>query len=79
MNNPNELLRSLKSLSGPFPPFDVTRLPESPGALFLQWLNLAIKNEVKEPHAMTLTSVFNITYATTGSGDIPCSGREAAA
>ncbi|WP_289142850.1 pyridoxal 5'-phosphate synthase [uncultured Brevibacillus sp.] len=57
MNTPDQLLRSLKSLSGPFQPFDVTQLPESPGALFLQWLNLAIENEVKEPHAMTLSTV----------------------
>jgi len=57
MNNPNELLRGLKSLSGPFPSFDVNRLPETPEELFLQWLNLAIENGVKEPHAMTLSTV----------------------
>ncbi|WP_152393020.1 pyridoxine/pyridoxamine 5'-phosphate oxidase [Paenibacillus guangzhouensis] len=57
INNPNELLRSLKSLSGPFPSFDVNLLPETPGKLFLQWLNLAIENGVKEPHAMTLSTV----------------------
>ncbi|OMF48556.1 pyridoxine/pyridoxamine 5'-phosphate oxidase [Paenibacillus peoriae] len=57
MNNPNDLLRSLESLSGPFPSFDVNMLPETPGELFLQWLNLAIENGVKEPHAMTLSTV----------------------
>lgn len=57
MSNVNELLRRLSSLSGPFLPFDREGLPESPGELFLQWLNLAIKHEVKEPHAMTLSTV----------------------
>ncbi|WP_088835173.1 pyridoxine/pyridoxamine 5'-phosphate oxidase [Paenibacillus tyrfis] len=57
MNNVNELLRSLKSLSGPFLSFEREELPETPGELFLQWLNLAIENEVKEPHAMTLSTV----------------------
>jgi pyridoxamine 5'-phosphate oxidase len=57
MNNPKQLLRCLKSLSGPFPSFDVNLLPENPGELFLQWLNLAIENDVKEPHAMTLSTV----------------------
>lgn len=57
MNNPKALLRSLKSLSGPFPPFDVSLLPKSPGELFLEWLNLAVENDVKEPHAMTLSTV----------------------
>ncbi|MBO1582864.1 pyridoxal 5'-phosphate synthase [Bacillus sp. XF8] len=57
LNNTSQLLRRLKSLSGPFIPFDLKQLPEKPGALFLQWLNLAIENEVKEPHAMTLSTV----------------------
>ncbi|MCR8630613.1 pyridoxine/pyridoxamine 5'-phosphate oxidase [Paenibacillus radicis (ex Xue et al. 2023)] len=57
MKNPNERLRGLKSLTGPFQAFDTSRLPENPGELFLQWLNLAIENEVKEPHAMTLSTV----------------------
>lgn len=58
MNNPNQqLLRSLKSLSGPFPSFDTNLLPDSPGDLFLQWLKLAIEQGVKEPHAMTLSTV----------------------
>ncbi|MGE7885609.1 pyridoxine/pyridoxamine 5'-phosphate oxidase [Bacillus sp. NPDC094077] len=57
MNNTSQLLRRLKSLSGPFIPFDLKLLPEKPGTLFLQWLNLAIENEVKEPHAMTLSTV----------------------
>jgi pyridoxamine 5'-phosphate oxidase len=57
MSNTKEILRGLKSLTGPFPPFDANRLPESPGELFRQWLSLAIENEVKEPHAMMLSTV----------------------
>ncbi|WP_248925955.1 pyridoxine/pyridoxamine 5'-phosphate oxidase [Paenibacillus hamazuiensis] len=57
MTSPKQLLRNLKSLSGPFLSFDVKQLPENPGELFLRWLNLAIENGVKEPHAMTLSTI----------------------
>lgn len=51
------LLRNLKSLTGPFPDFDTENLPENPTDLFLQWLNTAIDKHIKEPHAMTLSTV----------------------
>ncbi|WP_312115439.1 pyridoxine/pyridoxamine 5'-phosphate oxidase [Brevibacillus reuszeri] len=57
MDNAKQLLKSLQSLSGPFPLFDLNLLPENPGKLFLQWLNVAIEKGVKEPHAMTLSTV----------------------
>ncbi|WP_379355552.1 MULTISPECIES: pyridoxine/pyridoxamine 5'-phosphate oxidase [unclassified Paenibacillus] len=57
VENPQQLLRNLKTLSGPFPSFDINTLPENPGNLFMQWLSHAIDNEVKEPHAMTLSTV----------------------
>ncbi|WP_317954766.1 pyridoxine/pyridoxamine 5'-phosphate oxidase [Paenibacillus chitinolyticus] len=60
MNNSykqNQIFRSLKSLSGPFPLFDVHLLPERPGELFLGWFEMAIEKGVKEPHAMTLSTV----------------------
>lgn len=53
----SELLRSLHALSGPFPPWDIHHLPDRPGELFLDWLQVAIKANVKEPHAMTISTV----------------------
>ncbi|MDQ0721866.1 hypothetical protein QF049_003127 [Paenibacillus sp. W4I10] len=47
-NQSIELLQRLKSLSGPFPTWDTGQLPERPGKLFLEWLRLAVENEVKE-------------------------------
>lgn len=52
-----ELLRSLKSLPGPYVPFDTTRAPAEPEALFLEWLQMAIATGIREPHAMTLSTV----------------------
>ena len=52
-----ELLHHLKSLSGPFPMWNMEQLPDQPGELFLDWLRLAVEKEVKEPHAMTLSTV----------------------
>ncbi|WP_240036937.1 pyridoxine/pyridoxamine 5'-phosphate oxidase [Paenibacillus amylolyticus] len=52
-----ELLHQLKSLSGPFPPWNLEQLPSQPGKLFLEWLKIAVESNVKEPHAMTLSTV----------------------
>ncbi|WP_244964896.1 hypothetical protein [Paenibacillus barcinonensis] len=52
-----ELLHQLNSLSGPFPAWNLEQLPGRPGELFLDWLRLAMENNVKEPHAMTLATV----------------------
>ncbi|MGQ8871201.1 pyridoxine/pyridoxamine 5'-phosphate oxidase [Paenibacillus sp. TSA_86.1] len=54
---PEDLLHHLKSLSGPFPIWNMEQLPDQPGELFLDWLRLAIENNEKEPHAMTLSTV----------------------
>ncbi|MEK4361458.1 pyridoxal 5'-phosphate synthase [Paenibacillus sp. FSL M8-0212] len=61
-DQPIELLQHLKSLSGPFPTLDMGQLPERPGKLFLDWLRLAVENEVKEPHAMTISTVDHDGY-----------------
>ena len=50
-------LRSLKSLQGPFEPNDLSNLPDTPQAGFLDWLDAAIAAGISEPHAMTLSTV----------------------
>lgn len=57
MSDLRELLRSLKSLPGPYLPFDTTRAPAEPEALFLEWRQMAIDAGIREPHAMTLSTV----------------------
>lgn len=56
-DKPSDLLRGLKSLSGPFPAWNTELSPDRPGDLFLEWLRLAIDYGVKEPHAMTISTV----------------------
>ncbi|OWA37422.1 oxidase [Saccharibacillus sp. O16] len=56
-DNRNPLFKGLTSLAGPFDPFDVHSLPEKPGALFLEWFAQALREEVLEPHAVTLSTV----------------------
>jgi pyridoxamine 5'-phosphate oxidase len=51
------LLRSLPSLKGPFKPDNFTPFPDTPQQAFTLWLNNAIAHGVKEPHAMTLSTV----------------------
>ncbi len=55
--NVKHSLRALKALEGPFPETDFTLVPETPQALFLDWLEAAIAAEIIEPHAMTLSTV----------------------
>jgi len=57
MTDATELLRSFKVLPGPFPPFNIENTPDDPIVLFLEWLDLAIADNVPEPHAMTLSTV----------------------
>ncbi|KAJ8110542.1 hypothetical protein OPT61_g6644 [Boeremia exigua] len=52
-----ELLRSLPSLKGPFQCPDLTTFPPTPHEAFTDWLKFAIDNDIKEPHAMTLSTV----------------------
>jgi pyridoxamine 5'-phosphate oxidase len=58
-SNPSikSLLRSLPSLKGPFIPDDFAHFPETPQQAFTLWLNDAIAQDIKEPHAMTLSTV----------------------
>ncbi|GBF74329.1 pyridoxamine 5'-phosphate oxidase [Paenibacillus sp. 598K] len=56
-NESDNLLRNLHSLAGPFPQWDMEKLPARPGLLFLDWLRCAMDNDVKEPHAMALSTV----------------------
>lgn len=50
-------LRELKSLAGPFEPFDLDAAPSTPTVLFQSWLTAAIAAGLREPHAMTLSTV----------------------
>jgi len=52
-----DMLRSLPSLKGPFPPIDFSTFPDTPQQAFLDWLGDAIAGGIKEPHAMTLSTV----------------------
>ncbi|MCJ2009548.1 pyridoxal 5'-phosphate synthase [Methylobacterium sp. J-092] len=52
-----ERLRGLKSLAGPFPPFDAGATPDDPRGLFDTWLYDAINRGIPEAHAMTLSTV----------------------
>lgn len=51
------MLRGLPSLKGPFRDCDLNTLPNNPQAAFSIWLQDAISQGVKEPHAMTLSTV----------------------
>ncbi|NYI04935.1 pyridoxine/pyridoxamine 5'-phosphate oxidase [Allostreptomyces psammosilenae] len=52
-----ESLRGLATLAGPLPEFDVDRAPDAPGPLFGEWFVRAVREEVREPHAMVLSTV----------------------
>ncbi|KAJ5658972.1 pyridoxamine 5'-phosphate oxidase [Penicillium longicatenatum] len=50
-------LRSTKVLEGPFPDLDFDTFPETPHDAFKLWFHEAVTAGVKEPHAMTLSTV----------------------
>jgi pyridoxamine 5'-phosphate oxidase len=50
-------LRALVSLAAPFPAFDTETAPGEPRELFSLWLREAIEADIREPHAMTLSTV----------------------
>jgi pyridoxamine 5'-phosphate oxidase len=50
-------LRRLPTLAGPLWPFPTAAAPETPQALFADWLGFAIDAGIREPHAMTLSTV----------------------
>lgn len=51
------MLRGIPSLQGSAPDVEVGALPADPIALFLRWLDDAVRAEVAEPHVMTLSTV----------------------
>ncbi|MDB5487643.1 MAG: pdxH, partial [Reyranella sp.] len=57
MSDLRDKLRALKSLPGPFPAFDPAAAPADPRDLFSSWLEAAIDAGIREPHAMTLSTV----------------------
>lgn len=57
MSDLRETLRGLKVFDGDLPPFDLTELPADPHELFTEWLLGAIAAGVREPHAMTLSTI----------------------
>ncbi|WP_156759364.1 pyridoxine/pyridoxamine 5'-phosphate oxidase [Microbacterium karelineae] len=56
-NHTRAMLRNLPSLAGDAPALDRDALPEDPVTLFLDWLGVAVRQGVPEPHAMTLSTV----------------------
>jgi pyridoxamine 5'-phosphate oxidase len=52
-----ETLRGLDVFGGDLPAFDIAELPADPHELFTEWLLAAIAAGVREPHAMTLSTL----------------------
>ncbi|MEV7562613.1 pyridoxal 5'-phosphate synthase [Streptomyces sp. NPDC089795] len=50
-------LRGIEVFAGPLPAFDPERAPADPVRLFLSWLADAVADGVRDPHAMTLSTV----------------------
>ncbi|MFG2875434.1 pyridoxal 5'-phosphate synthase [Streptomyces sp. NPDC048337] len=50
-------LRGLEVFAGPLPEFDPAAAPAEPVRLFLSWLLEAVADGVRDPHAMTLSTV----------------------
>ncbi|WP_308012146.1 pyridoxine/pyridoxamine 5'-phosphate oxidase [Actinacidiphila acidipaludis] len=57
MSDLRELLRGIEVFSGELPEFDVSALPADPHDLFAEWLLAAVREGVREPHAMTVSTV----------------------
>ncbi|KAL1410203.1 hypothetical protein Q8F55_004208 [Vanrija albida] len=57
MTSLRDQLRAIPSITGTAPPFDLATAPDSPRALFLEWLQAAISAGVPEPLAATLSTV----------------------
>ena len=52
-----DYLRGLPVFAGDLPTFDPAQAPERPAELFVAWLVEAVDAGVREPHAMTLSTV----------------------
>ncbi|MEV6006866.1 pyridoxal 5'-phosphate synthase [Streptomyces sp. NPDC051976] len=57
MSDLRETLRALEVFDGALPTFDTSELPADPHELFIAWLLAAVRQGVREPHAMTLSTV----------------------
>ncbi|MBS4219593.1 pyridoxal 5'-phosphate synthase [Bacillus sp. FJAT-49711] len=62
MSSIKNLLRNLKVLNGSFSDFHTDNVPETPHELFIKWLHTAIREDVLEPHAMTISTVDHDGY-----------------
>ncbi|WP_257131747.1 pyridoxamine 5'-phosphate oxidase family protein [Bacillus sp. AFS017336] len=56
MDDTRKVLRTSKTLNGPFPEFNINTASEYPNELFLEWFQEAVDNGVLEPHSMTLST-----------------------
>ncbi|GAA3192203.1 MULTISPECIES: pyridoxine/pyridoxamine 5'-phosphate oxidase [Streptomyces] len=56
MTDIRQLLRALPVFAGELPAFDPDGTPDDPVALFTAWLMDAIRRQVPEPHAMTVST-----------------------
>jgi pyridoxamine 5'-phosphate oxidase len=52
-----ETLRQIPSLKAPLPALDLSSMPATPHEAFALWLESALAAGVREPHAMTLSTV----------------------
>ncbi|MFJ6755074.1 pyridoxal 5'-phosphate synthase [Streptomyces sp. NPDC091273] len=50
-------LRGIEVFAGPLPDFAPEQAPEDPVRLFLSWLSDAVADRLRDPHAMTLSTV----------------------
>jgi pyridoxamine 5'-phosphate oxidase len=57
MNVIRNKIKQSKSLTGPFPSFDIEKASEYPYQLFLEWFDEAVNNGVHGPHTMTLSTI----------------------
>jgi pyridoxamine 5'-phosphate oxidase len=51
-----EVLREIEVFKGELPVFDLSQLPSDPHELFVEWLLTALRQRVREPHAMTVST-----------------------
>lgn len=52
-----EKLRQIPSLKAPLPDLDLSEMPATPHEAFAHWLEGAVAAGIREPHAMTLSTV----------------------
>lgn len=57
MSDMRAYLRAFKVFTGDLPEFDPEAVPATPEALFVEWLYAAVEAGVREPHAMTLSTL----------------------